>query len=65
MSVPYASEDLAFVVTSKASHRQPVLLVSMAAWKRYGHTTYLAFSIRPEIHPAADEIIHGGIGPLI
>ena len=30
MSVPYASDSSVCVVTSKASHRQPVVLVSMA-----------------------------------
>jgi hypothetical protein len=65
MSGPYASDDSVFVVTSRASRRRPVLLVSIVTGRRYGHTTYLAFGIRPEIHPAAEEIIHRGIGPLV
>jgi hypothetical protein len=65
MSGPYASDDSVFVVTSRASRRRPVLLVSIVTGRRYGCITYLALSIRPEIHAAANEIIHRGIGPLV
>ena len=65
MSVLSVSDSLAVAVTSKASHRQPVVLISIAIGQRREDTTYLAFRIRPEVDSTADDIIQRGIGPLV
>lgn len=65
MSVLIAPDGLVFAVTSKALHKSPVILVSQKAGRCYENKIYLAFGIRPEVDPTADEIVQRGIRSLV